>query len=225
MNHNFGSTELSITPVLEISPLDDVHEGDELTVRCSFVESEQSFKKVNLILSQGTKLLSSRNTSAVIEHNMMAEATAPALTFECTLIVENVIKVAMQNISVIGTWTTDCISVLHTSADDNLLPVRLSTDLFSVPTLIMSPTEVFQDEPMLLICRSERVATGRLNRNDLTYTLDPAEHFVTATRAGEFSRTAMKTDFTYTCAAEAKGIKKRSEALTVRPKGQFTLYM
>lgn len=100
-------------PVLEISPLDDVYEGDDLTIRCSFVESEQSFRKVNLILSQGTKLLSSRNTSTLIEHNMMAEATAPALTFECTLIVENVVKVATQNISVIGAWTPQAVFGLY----------------------------------------------------------------------------------------------------------------
>ncbi|XP_037830789.1 platelet endothelial cell adhesion molecule isoform X3 [Kryptolebias marmoratus] len=188
---NITVKEISIMPVLEISPLENVFEGDNLTIRCSFVESEQSFKKVHLILSQGTRLLS-RNISTTIEHKMMAEATNPVPTFECTLVVDNVVKVATQNISVM--------------------------DLFSVPTLRMSPNEVFQEEPMNLICTSERVASERLNREDLVYTLDPAEHFVSATRPGVFALTAMKTDFSYTCLTEAKGIKKRSKALTVRPK-------
>uniref|UniRef100_A0A1A7WD93 Ig-like domain-containing protein n=1 Tax=Iconisemion striatum TaxID=60296 RepID=A0A1A7WD93_9TELE len=184
--------ELSIKPVLEISPVDNIYEGDNLTIKCSFRGFNQSHKEINLLLNQGTSLLSVGNATAAIEYNMMAEATASMLSFDCRLTVKNLIKVITKTIRV--------------------------TELFSVPQLIMSPPQVFQMKPMTLICKSQHVATERINKEDLTYSLDPAEHFLTPNGAGIFSGKALKNEFNYTCIAEAKGIRKRSRTLTISPK-------
>uniref|UniRef100_A0A1A8BCG4 Ig-like domain-containing protein n=1 Tax=Nothobranchius kadleci TaxID=1051664 RepID=A0A1A8BCG4_NOTKA len=184
--------ELSIKPFLEISPVNNIYEGDNLTIKCSILGFNQSHKGMNLLLNQGTNLLSVGNATAAIEYNMMVEATAPTLSFDCRLTVKNLIKVDTKTISV--------------------------TELFSVPQLIMSPPEVFQMKPMTLICKSQHVALERVNKEDLTYSLDPAEHFLTPNGAGIFSGRALKNEFNYTCIAEAKGIRKRSGTLTITPK-------
>lgn len=99
---------------------------------------------------------------------------------------------------------------------------NLSTELFSVPTLTMSPAEVFLKEYMTLTCKSESYASERLHKNELTYTLDPPEHILYSKENGVFSGKALLSEFNYTCAAQAKGIVKHSETLTVRPKGNFS---
>uniref|UniRef100_A0A1A8M8F7 Ig-like domain-containing protein n=1 Tax=Nothobranchius pienaari TaxID=704102 RepID=A0A1A8M8F7_9TELE len=184
--------ELSIKPFLEISPVNNIYEGDNLTIKCSSLGFNQSHKGMNLLLNQGTNLLSVGNATAAIEYNMMVEATAPTLSFDCRLTVKNLIKVDTKTISV--------------------------TELFSVPQLVMSPPQVFQMKPMTLICKSQHVALERVNKEDLTYSLDPAEHFLTPNGAGIFSGRALKNEFNYTCIAEAKGIRKRSGTLTINPK-------
>lgn len=97
--------------------------------------------------------------------------------------------------------------------------VCFSTELFSIPTLSMSPREVFQKEYMALTCRSESFASERLSKDELIYSLVPAEHLLYPRDKGVFSGNALGHDFNYTCAAQAKGIVKHSETLTVRPKG------
>lgn len=109
------------------------------------------------------------------------------------------------------------------NADDDLpCFLNLSTELFSVPTLTMSPAEVFQREYMTLTCRSESSASERLGREELTYTLDPPESQLIPKGTGVFSGRAPQNDFNYTCVAQAKGIMKHSETLIVRPKGKLS---
>lgn len=95
-----------------------------------------------------------------------------------------------------------------------------STELFSVPTLSMSPAEVFQKELMTLTCRSEQVASERLGREELSYSLVPPEHLLYPRVQGVFTGKALGHSFNYTCAARARGIVKYSQTLTVRPKGK-----
>lgn len=104
---------------------------------------------------------------------------------------------------------TSCVCVAGT----------LSTELFSSPTLTVSPAEVFKYEQMTLTCKSQRYAAGRINESELTYTLDPEERtrHQDARRRGVFLSTA-QDNINYTCTAEAKGIKKQSRALALRPK-------
>lgn len=86
----------------------------------------------------------------------------------------------------------------------------------------MSPAEVFQKEYMTLTCKSENYASERLSKNELIYTLDPPQHLLIPKENGVFFGKALQVDFNYTCAAQAKGIVKQSETLTVRPKGNFS---
>lgn len=110
------------------------------------------------------------------------------------------------------------------SADDDLQCfLNLFTELFSVPTLTVSPAEVFQKEYMTLTCKSERYASERLRREELTYTLDPPDNPLIRRNPGVFIGKALTHDFNYTCVAQAKGITKRSETLTIRPKGKLIL--
>ncbi|XP_058496612.1 platelet endothelial cell adhesion molecule-like isoform X2 [Solea solea] len=183
--------ELSITPVLEIFPQDKVYEGDQLSITCNIrnVLYSPENTPIYLYLSHGTKLLSSGENK--VNHTMVALAKDPG-DFECRLEKGQVDKV-----------TTKMVSV---------------TELFSSPTLTMFPADVFKGEFMSLTCRSESYASERINEEELTYTLEPSVSPLTSTKPGVFSGRALPLDFNYTCEAQAKGIKKRSETMTVRPK-------
>lgn len=85
----------------------------------------------------------------------------------------------------------------------------------------MSPAEVFQGEEMRLMCKSESLASERLGREEVTYTLVPLESRLIANReSGVFSGRTLPYPYNYTCIAQAKGIVKRSKTLTVWPKGK-----
>lgn len=86
----------------------------------------------------------------------------------------------------------------------------------------MSPAEVFQREYMTLTCKSDSYASERLSPGQLTYSLDPRQSFLMPKDNGVFFGKALLYDFNYTCVAQAKGIVKHSETLTVRPKGKMT---
>ncbi|XP_034096272.1 platelet endothelial cell adhesion molecule isoform X2 [Gymnodraco acuticeps] len=181
--------ELPIVAVLEIFPESKIYEGDKLDIFCSVKNNPRSTESINLYLSQGSQLLSSGYST--VNHSMVALAKDPE-EFECRLEMGNVRK-----------FDTKAVSV---------------TELFSVPTLTMYPAEVFQREYMTLNCRSETSASERLDRDELTYTLDPTESPLISKVNGVFSVKALLYDFNYTCVAKAKEIVKRSETLTVRPK-------
>ncbi|GLD73659.1 platelet endothelial cell adhesion molecule-like isoform X3 [Lates japonicus] len=179
--------ELSIKPVLEIFPQTKIYEGDHLNILCT-IRNLARPDNIHLYLSHGIKLLSSGNTN--VNHSIVALASVPG-DFECRLEMGNVAKVATKTV--------------------------LVTELFSVPTLTMSPAEVFQKERMTLTCKSE-IASERLNRGELIYTLEPPDSPLISLTPGVFSGKALLYDFNYTCVAQAKGIVKHSETLTVCPK-------
>ncbi|XP_026215702.1 platelet endothelial cell adhesion molecule isoform X3 [Anabas testudineus] len=181
--------ELAITPVMEIHPPSNIFEGDQLNISCTVRNSHSSFERINLYLSQGTHLLSSGNTE--VNRRLTAEANRPG-DFECRLETGNIEKVVNQTVSV--------------------------TELFSAPIVTMSPAEIFQKDNMTLTCKSERYAFERLTGSELTYSLEPPQTPLTQTSPGVFSGKALQYEFNYTCVAEAKGIRKHSETLTVRPK-------
>uniref|UniRef100_A0A3P8T565 Ig-like domain-containing protein n=1 Tax=Amphiprion percula TaxID=161767 RepID=A0A3P8T565_AMPPE len=182
--------EISITPVLEISPQYKIFEGDRLNIFCSVQTSQHSTENMLLYLSEGTSLLSSGTTK--VNHSMVALAKAAGLMFECRMEMGHLVKTATKT-----------------------LPV---TELFSAPTLTMSPAEVFQREPMTLTCKSESFASERLQRKELTYTLYSLGNPLNSGDTGVFSGKALQHEFNYTCTARAKGIEKHSETLTVRPR-------
>ncbi|XP_044044731.1 platelet endothelial cell adhesion molecule isoform X3 [Siniperca chuatsi] len=181
--------ELSIAPVLEIFPQYKIYEGDQLVILCTISNSRHSSKNITLDLTQGPKLLGRGDNK--VNHSMVAVAKDPG-EFECRLEIGELVKVATKTVSVI--------------------------ELFSVPTLTMSPAEVFQKEHMKLTCKSESYASERLRKEELTYTLDPPESPLIPSGTGVFSGKALQYDFNYTCVAQAQGITKHSETLTVRPK-------
>uniref|UniRef100_UPI003AAE3375 platelet endothelial cell adhesion molecule isoform X3 n=1 Tax=Centroberyx gerrardi TaxID=166262 RepID=UPI003AAE3375 len=181
--------ELFITPVLEIIPQQNVYEGDQLCLSCTVRNFQRTSQSISLYLSQGTQLLSIGTTK--VNHSMVALAKDSG-EFECRLEMGNVVKVATKAVSV--------------------------TELFSVPTLTVSPAEVFQGDDMKLTCRSENFASEILRRGEVTYAIDPPESRLISSEAGVFSGRALLYDFNYTCTAQAKGIVKRSKVLTVRPK-------
>ncbi|XP_034747020.1 platelet endothelial cell adhesion molecule isoform X3 [Etheostoma cragini] len=186
---NVTVEELPITPVLEIFPQSKIYEGDKLVIMCTFTNVLLGSDGIHLYLSQGNQLLSSGETT--VNHSMVALAKDPG-EFECRFEMGDVVKFVTKKVSV--------------------------TELFSVPTFTMSPAEVFQKEYMTLTCKSERFASERLNREELTYALDPFESPLIPKSAGVFYGKALQYDFNYTCVARARGIVKHSETLTVRPK-------
>ncbi|XP_061626001.1 platelet endothelial cell adhesion molecule isoform X1 [Phyllopteryx taeniolatus] len=182
--------ELSIMPVLDIFPYNNIYEGDRLDITCTIRDLVPDMHgNVHLYLSRGTQLLSRGDTN--VNHSMIALAK-DSEEFECRLEMENVVKVDTKRI--------------------------LVTDLFSVPTLTMSPSQVFQREYMTLNCQSDSFASERLRREELTYTLDPPESLLIPKSTGVFFGKALLYDFNYTCIAQAKGIRKYSKPLTVHPK-------
>ncbi|TWW59785.1 Platelet endothelial cell adhesion molecule [Takifugu flavidus] len=191
--------ELPIVPVLEVAPEHQIFEGDPLTVRCYINAQHQLPGGVELYLSQGSRLLSHGAPS--INHSMVALAQQPG-ELECKLEMGNVVKVARKTIAVIGEWPG------HLDGDS---PVRY---------MVRVAAAVFQRELMTLTCRSEHVAPERLSREQLSYSLVPAEHLLYPGAKGVFTGKALGHHFNYTCAAEAKGIVKHSQTLTVRPKGE-----
>ncbi|KAM9818803.1 platelet endothelial cell adhesion molecule isoform 2-T2 [Syngnathus typhle] len=182
--------ELSITPVLEIFPYSNIYEGDTIDITCTIRNLMPDMHgNVHLYLSRGTQLLSRGDTN--VNHSMIALAK-DSEEFECRLEMGNVVKVDTKKI--------------------------LVTELFSVPTLSMSPSEVFQRDHMTLSCRSDSFASERLHRDELTYSLDPPESLLLPKSTGVFSGKALLYEFNYTCIAQAKGIRKYSKPLTVIPK-------
>ncbi|XP_077460325.1 platelet endothelial cell adhesion molecule isoform X2 [Stigmatopora argus] len=182
--------ELSIAPVLEIFPYSKIYEGDRLDIMCGIRDLMPEMQgNVHLYLSRGTQLLSRGNTN--VNHSMIALAKDTE-EFECRLEMGNVVKVDTKKVAV--------------------------TELFSVPTLSMSPSEVFQREYMTLSCKSDSFALERIHRDDLIYTMDPPESLLVQKSTGVFVGKALLYDFNYTCIAQAKGIRKYSRLLTVRPK-------
>ncbi|XP_071360447.1 platelet endothelial cell adhesion molecule isoform X2 [Trachinotus anak] len=180
--------ELFTPPVLEILPQSKIYEGDHLSFLCTTRNLLDSSEKVHLYLSHGSKLLNSGGTK--VNHSMVALAKDSG-EFECRQEIRQVVKETKKTISV--------------------------TELFSAPTLTMSPAEVFQREYMTLTCKSERYASERLTGAELMYTLEPPDSLIPRS-PGVFSGKALPYDFNYTCVARAKGIVKHSETLTVRPK-------
>ncbi|KAM9314688.1 platelet endothelial cell adhesion molecule isoform 3-T4 [Pholidichthys leucotaenia] len=179
--------ELNVTPDLEVSPHSKIFEGDPLTVWCTVQNSSLGPENIDLYLSQGSKLLKQGNTS--VNHSMVAQAESPdGLTFECRMAMGNIMKDVTKTVPV--------------------------SELFSAPTLTISPAEVFQREPMALTCRSETFAPERIRREDITYTIDPQPQQTSEV----FKMRAPFIDLNYTCKAQAKGIEKHSRTLMVRPK-------
>ncbi|CAN9510781.1 unnamed protein product [Ophioblennius macclurei] len=182
--------EFSISPVLEVSPSDQVYEGERLHLLCTLRGLPHGDQNVQLYLSQGTDLLSTGTTR--VNHSMVALSKGPTISFECRLEMGFLVKSATKTISV--------------------------TELFSAPTLTVSPAQVFQREDMTLTCWSENVASEMLDRKDLTYSLYPRDLPLGGAGIGRFSGKALLHVFNYTCSAKAKGIEKFSQTLTVRPR-------
>ncbi|XP_020795483.1 platelet endothelial cell adhesion molecule isoform X3 [Boleophthalmus pectinirostris] len=181
--------ELPFVPVLDIFPQYEVYEGDQLSISCGVQDTYHHFTSVSVYLSQGTNLLQHGQTK--VNHTMKVLAR-DAAEFECRLAAGKVEKAVTKAVPV--------------------------TELFSVPTLTMTPVEVFQKELMKLICKSDEVASKRLSSEDLTYSIDPHQMHLVEKDRGVFSGKALAVEFNYSCRARAKNIEKQSRILTVRPK-------
>ncbi|XP_029368750.1 platelet endothelial cell adhesion molecule isoform X3 [Echeneis naucrates] len=186
---NISVKELFSPPVLDIDPQLKIYEGDTIRITCTNRNSLDSSEKANLYLSHGDKLLNRGETE--INHSMVALAKDPR-EFECRQEVRKVVKVTTKTISV--------------------------TELFSAPILTMSPAEVFEKEYLTLTCKSASYASERIHGGELTYTLEPSNRLLSSRKPGVFSGMVGSDSFSCTCAAQAKGIVKHSETLTVHPK-------
>ncbi|XP_027138906.1 platelet endothelial cell adhesion molecule isoform X3 [Larimichthys crocea] len=182
-------TELSIAVSLDISPQHNIYEGDQIDITCSVINFPQRSYKSNLYLSQGDKILKVEEKTT-FTHSMIIKAKDSVL-FECGLEMGNVKKVTTKKVSV--------------------------TELFSVPTLTMSPAEVFQRDAITLTCRSENYAPQRLKDEELTYSLEPTLNLQEHGK-GVYSVKATFRDINITCIAKARDLMKQSEILAVRPK-------
>ncbi|XP_029005494.1 platelet endothelial cell adhesion molecule-like isoform X3 [Betta splendens] len=181
--------EFTSTPVLEIYPLSDVYEGDRLNLLCTIRNPLLDSKSGYLYLSQGMTMLTA-GVSAV-NYTVVAKSHVPA-EFECRFEMGRIEKVTTKQIAV--------------------------TELFSVPKLTISPAEVFQGDNITLTCRSEIYVPGRINNRDLIYSLSSFREGFTKMSPGVFSGRTLPYEFNYTCAAQARGVLKESQILTVLPK-------
>ncbi|XP_075888857.1 platelet endothelial cell adhesion molecule-like [Nelusetta ayraudi] len=181
--------ELAITPVLEITGPQKIYEGDQLSLTCSINTSLPSTSDAYLYLMQGTEHLSEAFTK--VNHSLMVLDKGPA-DFMCKLVVKRVEKRTSKNISV--------------------------AELFSAPTLTLSPAEVFQEDDVTLTCRSDSYASERLNDSQLMYSLDPPQDFLYSKSNGVFYGKAPKSEINVSCVAKDKNVTKSSEISTLRPK-------
>lgn len=103
---DFVSPELPITAVLEISPQDNIYEGDRLDISCTVLTN--SSQSMYLFLSQGTKLLYFGNSSANTRANysMVAQAKGPE-EIECKLENGNLKRVTKKTLKVTGELTEE----------------------------------------------------------------------------------------------------------------------
>ncbi|KAK0154225.1 Platelet endothelial cell adhesion molecule [Merluccius polli] len=181
--------ELSVKPILEISPGQKIFEGDQLSISCKLEGYYPNPDGISLVLNHGEQLLSTGQTE--VNHSM-AVFVQDSGELECRMEMGQAVKTANVTLSVI--------------------------ELFSVPRLSMSPAEVFQGDEMRLTCSSEVLVAERLNTDDITYALKPAGSLVAEREAGRFSGKALTNHFNYICTARARGIDKDSKALLVMPK-------
>uniref|UniRef100_H3DJF7 Platelet endothelial cell adhesion molecule n=1 Tax=Tetraodon nigroviridis TaxID=99883 RepID=H3DJF7_TETNG len=186
---NVSVTELPIEPVLVVAPEQQIFEGDTLSIDCSISSLQWSQGNVSVFLSQANHLLAYGTNRVQLSLLVRAGDTAD---LECTMEVGRVTKAVSKRVPV--------------------------GELFSAPRLTLAPSEVFQEEPMTLTCRSERFAPERLRREDLTYSLVSVGHLLQPGANGVFVGKSLSHDFNYTCEARAKGLSKSSPVLTVRPK-------
>ncbi|XP_075888860.1 platelet endothelial cell adhesion molecule-like [Nelusetta ayraudi] len=181
--------ELAITPVLEITGPQKIYEGDQLSLTCSINTSLPSTSDAYLYLMEGTEHLSEGFPK--VNHSLLVLDKGPA-DFTCELVVKRVEKRTSKNISV--------------------------AELFSAPTLTLSPAEVFQEDDVTLTCRSDSYASERLNDSQLMYSLDPPQDFLYSKSNGVFYGKAPKSEINVSCVAKGKGVTKSSEISTLRPK-------
>ncbi|CAL8333476.1 unnamed protein product [Lota lota] len=181
--------ELSFKPVLEIRPVQEIFEGDQLSVYCRIEGYHRDPDSIKLILSHGTRLLKTGRNQINSSIDVFPEDSGE---FECRLEIGNVVKTATETLSVI--------------------------ELFSVPRLSVSPAEVFQGDKMLLTCSSDVLVARKLSPEDISYTMDTESQLAPGPQAGRFSGSALPYRRNYTCTAVARGIAKRSKALLVVPR-------
>ncbi|XP_075888861.1 platelet endothelial cell adhesion molecule-like [Nelusetta ayraudi] len=181
--------ELAITPVLEITGPQKIDEGDQLSLTCSINTSLPSTSRAKLLLMQGTKHLSEGFPK--VNHSLLVLDKGPS-NFTCKPVLKDVVKRTSKNISV--------------------------AELFSAPTLTLSPAEVFQEDDVTLTCRSDSYASERLNDSQLMYSLDPPQDFLYSKSNGVFYGKAPKSEINVSCVAKGKNVTKSSEISTLRPK-------
>ncbi|XP_075888856.1 platelet endothelial cell adhesion molecule-like [Nelusetta ayraudi] len=194
-NHELTVTE---APVLQINPI-EATEGDEITLTC--VAPEQAAEFYFYRDSENIKTMKTNSTQAGTEHlsegfpkvnhSLLVLDKGPA-DFTCELVVKRVEKRTSKNISV--------------------------AELFSAPTLTLSPAEVFQEDEVTLTCRSDSYASERLNDSQLMYSLDPPQDFLYSKSNGVFYGKAPKSEINVSCVAKDKNVTKSSEISTLRPK-------
>ncbi|KAM9792166.1 platelet endothelial cell adhesion molecule [Neosynchiropus ocellatus] len=150
-------TELDIRPVLEINPRDEIYEGDQLNLTCTFVTTRSHVDTVVLNLWHKSRAVSYGDHRIDYSMNVTAEDSGE---FMCRLIMGRTRKSAKKLVSV----------------------------------------------------------TERIEREDLTYSLDPAPGSMRERDVGVFHGSAPKIAFNYTCVAAARNVAKSSVPLTIRPK-------
>lgn len=91
--------ELAIVPVLEITGPQKIYEGDQLFLTCSINTSLPSTSYANVLLKQGTKLLSKGFLK--VNHSLLV-LDKDSADFKCEVIVKRVVKTTSKNISVAG---------------------------------------------------------------------------------------------------------------------------
>lgn len=96
-----------------------------------------------------------------------------------------------------------------------------ASEIFSIPLLIIDPTEVFEGEHFTIRCQISSLAS-RIQREDIKYSIFRDETVVI--NDDRYSGTAGKaTNGKYVCKAEANRIIKESSVLLLGAKGRQCL--
>ncbi|XP_026868166.2 platelet endothelial cell adhesion molecule isoform X2 [Electrophorus electricus] len=93
-------------------------------------------------------------------------------------------------------------------------------ELFSQPTVTVTPTDVFEGQDFTVHCRSLDFASERIRRDDVKYSILRNEDNVTLGRFdGTYRAMAgTKTNGNYTCSAQVRTIVKRSTSVSFEAK-------
>lgn len=95
----------------------------------------------------------------------------------------------------------------------------LFPELFSAPVLSITPAEVFERQQFTVTCASSEVASERIERRDVKYTIYRKKQVLSSDGGAYVTTATAETNGEYTCSARVNDTIKQSRSVIFRSKG------